>query len=106
LPFQLICASIRAMLFIRQHKLFMIVLTLALISWVTFFWAEYGYFCDQGREHGNKGCESFWSMAHIHDMVYNLAANWQSELTFGVLLVLVLNKLGDRDSEDKDAKDI
>jgi hypothetical protein len=87
------------MLFIRQHKLFMIVLTLALISWVTFF-------CDQGREHGNKGCESFWSMAHIHDMVYNLAANWQSELTFGVLLVLVLNKLGDRDSEDKDAKDI
>jgi hypothetical protein len=78
--------------FLKNHWLTLIVVFWTFFSFGLFTWAEYGYFCDQGRDHGNQGCESFWSSAHIHDWLYNAAANWQSELIYGVLLVILLKK--------------
>jgi hypothetical protein len=75
-----------------DHWLTVVVAGLAIASFAAFTWAEYGYFCDQGRDHGNRGCEGFWSAAHLHDWIYNTASNWQSELFFGVLLVILLHK--------------
>jgi hypothetical protein len=85
--------DVRLMLqFFKLHWLTFVVAIGAVGSFAIFSWAEYGYFCDQGREHGNEGCEGFWSMAHLHDWIYNMASNWQSELFFGVLLVILLHK--------------
>lgn len=86
---------------VRRHSLVMIVAVFGTLSFVVFTWAEYGYFCDQGREHGNEGCESFWSMAHIHDWVYNAASNYQSELLFGILVILLLKRVASDRDEDK-----
>jgi hypothetical protein len=76
--------------FLRRHWVAIAVLIMGLVSFAAFTWSEYGYFCDQGRDHGNEGCESFWSMAHLHDWIYNASSNWQSELLVGVLLVIVI----------------
>jgi hypothetical protein len=76
--------------FLRRHWVAIAVLITGLVSFAAFTWSEYGYFCDQGRDHGNEGCESFWSMAHLHDWIYNASSNWQSELLVGVLLVIVI----------------
>jgi hypothetical protein len=89
------------MRFARKHLLAIVVAVLGIAFFTLYTWAEYGYFCDQGRDHGNEGCESFWSNAHLHDWVYNAASNWQSELLFGVLLVVILHKMAGRDDEDE-----
>lgn len=69
-----------------------IAVTLLAIGWfIAFSWAEYGYFCDQAADH-NHNCSGFWSITHLHDWIYNAASNFQSELFFGVLLVILLHK--------------
>lgn len=74
-----------------DHWLTVVTAALAITAFALFTWAEYGYFCDQAKEHGST-CQSFWSSEHLHDWIYNLASNWQSELFFGVLLVILLHK--------------
>jgi hypothetical protein len=78
---------------LREHALGIGVALLGALTFALYTWAEYGFFCDQGRDHGNQGCEGFWSNAHLHDWIYNMASNWQSELFFGVLVVILLRKL-------------
>jgi hypothetical protein len=85
----------------RRHVVAIGVASLGIISFAAFTWAEYGFFCDQSRDHGNKGCAGFWSMAHIHDWVYNATSNYQSELLFGVLIVVLLHRLAGRKDEDE-----
>jgi hypothetical protein len=85
----------------RRHALVLTVAVVGAISFALYTWAEYGYFCDQGRDHGNHGCEGFWSNSHLHDWIYNAASNWQSELLFGVLLVVLLHKLEGPNGADK-----
>lgn len=78
--------------FLARHWLTLLVAAVGVTSFAAFTWAEYGYFCDQGRDHGDKACEGFWSMAHLHDWIYNATSNYQSELLFGVLLVVLLRR--------------
>jgi len=75
---------------IRRNLLLIVVAAIGVLSFAAYSWAEYGYFCDQGRDHGNKGCEGFWSNAHLHDWIYNITSNWQSEALIGVVLVYLL----------------
>jgi hypothetical protein len=89
-------------MWLRRHLLAVVVALMAVASLALFTWAEYGYFCDQGRDHGDKVCQGFWSAEHLHDWLYNAAANWQSELLFGVLLVIVLHGLAHRDPATAD----
>lgn len=86
----------------KRHALAIGVVVFGLAAFALFTWAEYGYFCDQGRDHGNHGCEGFWSMAHLHDWIYNTASNWQSELLVGIGLLVALNKLEGPRGADKD----
>lgn len=79
------------MRFWSHHWLTVVVAALAFVSFAIFSWAERGYFCDQAKDH-HSACPSFWSSEHMHDWVYNAASNWQSELFFGVLLVILLHK--------------
>lgn len=74
-----------------HHWLTIITAVCAIGSFVLFSWAERGYFCDQAADHKSP-CPSFWSSEHLHDWIYNAASNWQSELFFGVLLVILLHK--------------
>ena len=85
---------------IRRHALVVGVAILGIFSFCLFSWAEYGYFCDQASDHDQK-CSGFWSSEHIHDWAYNAASNWQSELLFGILLLVVLLKIEGRDGADK-----
>ena len=87
------------MALIRRHSLALTVAALALAALVLFVWSEFSYFCDQQSQwnevlravHGQpQPCPSFWSRDHMHDLLYNAASNWQSELLFGILLVLIL----------------
>lgn len=87
---------------LKTHALLVGCIILTPILFAAFTWAEYGYFCDQGREHGDHGCQGFWSMAHLHDWIYNAASNWQSELLFGILLLVILKKIEGPDGADKD----
>lgn len=77
--------------FWTNHWLTVLVGVCAVASFAIFSWAERGYFCDQASDHKNP-CPSFWSSEHLHDWIYNAASNWQSELFFGVLLVVLLHK--------------
>lgn len=77
--------------FWSDHWLTFVVGVLALASFIAFSWAEYGYFCDQAEDHDSV-CQGFWSDAHLHDWIYNATSNWQSELFFGVLLVILLHR--------------
>jgi hypothetical protein len=86
---------------LRKHALVLTVAVLGAISFAAFTWAEYGYFCDQGRDHGNEGCEGFWSQAHLHDWIYNATSNYQSELLFGILVLILLKRLVSAQDEDK-----
>jgi hypothetical protein len=63
----------------------------AMATTAVFVVSEYGYFCDQASDHHSR-CAGFWSSEHLHDLLYNASANWQSELWFGVLLVILLHK--------------
>lgn len=78
--------------FLADHWLTLLVIVLAVVVTILFVVNEYGYFCDQSADHGTHSCPSFWSAEHRHDLLYNAAANWQSELWFGVLLVILLHK--------------
>jgi hypothetical protein len=87
----------------KRHALAIGVILLGIASLAVFTWAEYGYFCDQGRDHGNEGCEGFWSQAHVHDWLYNAASNWQSELLVGIGLLVALKKFeGPRGADRED----
>lgn len=87
---------------VRRHALVITVAILGTIFFAAFTWAEYGYFCDQGRDHGNEGCESFWGQAHLHDWIYNATSNYQSELLFGVLIVILLKRMASAQDREKD----
>jgi hypothetical protein len=76
--------------FLYRHSLAFVVAVLALAHWIAFTWAEYGYFCDQAKDHGQKVCPGFWAAEHVHDWLYNYSANVLSELTFGILILIVL----------------
>jgi hypothetical protein len=86
--------------FLRRHPLAVTVAVLGVISFLIFTWAEYGYFCDQAQSH-HESCSGFWSLEHLHDWIYNAASNWQSELLFGILLVILLRKVGGDEDEDE-----
>jgi hypothetical protein len=98
------------MSFLRCHLLATVVLVLGVVSFTTFTWSEYGYFCDQNSDHNEilqqvhgqaQACPSFWSSEHLHDWIYNAASNWQSELLFGILLIVLLHGLAGREDEDE-----
>jgi hypothetical protein len=74
---------------LRHHWLTVAVVCFAIASLVLFTWGERGYFCDQAASH-HEACGGFWDSEHLHDWLYNAASNWQSELLFGVLLVILL----------------
>jgi hypothetical protein len=87
------------------------VLVFAPIALIIFTWAEYGYFCDQSSNlneilrasHAEpQSCEGFWSLPHLHDWIYNMASNWQSDLLIGILLVMAFNKLEGPHGADKE----
>jgi hypothetical protein len=86
---------------VRDHSLVLIVAFLGTIGLAIFTWAEYGYFCDQAESHQEQ-CESFWSSAHIHDWTYNAFSNYQSELLFGILVIVLLKRLASAQDHEKD----
>lgn len=90
---------------LKRHALVVGCATLAPLFFAIFTWAEYGYFCDQGKDHGQQVCASFWSAEHLHDWIYNAASNWQSELFFGILLLVLLMKLENRSDKPADKGD-
>jgi hypothetical protein len=87
---------------LRRHALVISIAILGVISFAVFTWAEYGYFCDQGRDHGDQGCQSFWGKAHLHDWIYNAASNYQSELLFGILVLILLKKISSVQDKERD----
>lgn len=92
------------MTFIKNNILIIIIAILGALAFCTFTWAEWGYFCDQAKTHG-ESCGSFWSKEHAHDWTYNATSNWQSELLFGGLVLIVLRRIG-RANNDDEAEDI
>lgn len=78
--------------FVRERWLALCVIAGALSAMVLYMWAEWGYFRDQAKSHGDPVPTEYFSSSHLHDLIYNAAANWQSELLFGVLLVWLLHK--------------
>jgi len=85
---------------LKRHALVVTVSVLGVAMFALFSWAERGYFCDQASDHGQK-CPSFWSSEHLHDWIYNAASNWQSELLFVILLVVLLLKIEGSHGADK-----
>jgi hypothetical protein len=77
------------MTWLRRHALVVGVAVLGALSFALFSWAEFGYFCDQAGE-------------HLHDWVYNAASNWQSELLFGILLLVILLKIEGAHGADRE----
>jgi hypothetical protein len=95
---------------LKRHALVIGVAVVGLLSFALFAWREYGYFCDQNsnlnelREAlhmASKPCEGFWSSAHMNDLLYNAASNWQSECFFGILLLVMFLKLEGPRGADK-----
>lgn len=88
---------------LKRHALLAAVTILAPLTFAVYSWAEYGYFCDQSKDHDQTPCPSFWDKTHLHDWVYNATSNWQSDLLIGILLVVLLHKLeGPRGAERED----
>lgn len=85
---------------LRRHALVCAVTVLGMGSFALFSWSERGYFCDQASDH-HQPCPAFWSSEHIHDWIYNAASNWQSELLFGILLLVVLLKIEGQHGADR-----
>lgn len=90
---------------LRRHKLITAIILMDVLSIVVAVIAESAFFCDQAADH-DQPCPGFWSSEHMADLFYNAAMNWQSELTFGVVLVYVVHKLGKHDDMDEDAPDV
>jgi hypothetical protein len=86
---------------LRRHALVVGVAVLGALSFALFTWAEFGYFCDQAGDH-DQSCPGFWSSEHLHDWVYNAASNWQSELLFGILLLVILLKIEGAHGADRE----
>lgn len=86
---------------LKRHALLIGAIVLGLLAFCIYSWAEYGYFCDQAAEHGNK-CEPFTSSTHLHDWIYNATSNWQSDLLIGICLLLILNKIEGPEGADHD----
>lgn len=95
---------------LRRHALVVGATVLGLISFVVFSWAEYGYFCDQNQNLNEilrhvggdpQPCQSFWSREHVHDWLYNAASNWQSELIYGIMVLVILMKIEGARGADK-----
>lgn len=85
---------------LRRHALVVGVSIMSVACFALYTWAEYGYFCDQSASH-HEPCSGFWSQAHLHDWIYNAASNWQSELLYGILLLVVLLKIEGPDGADQ-----
>jgi hypothetical protein len=77
-----------------------VVASLGLFSFAVFSWSERGYFCDQASSH-HESCSGFWSAEHMHDWIYNAFSNYQSELLFGILVVVLLHHLAGRKDQDQ-----
>jgi hypothetical protein len=86
---------------IRRHALALGVAAIGILSFAAFTWSERAYFCDQAKDHMSP-CQGFWSSEHLHDWIYNAASNYQSELLFGVLLVVLLHKAEGPHGADRD----
>lgn len=84
--------------FLSRHSLTLSLLAVGVAAFALYMWAEYGYFCDQARSH-HEACGAFWSAEHMHDLVYNAASNWQSEVLFGGFLIYVLRARGLRERD-------
>lgn len=87
--------------FCRRHSLTLILLAVGVGALALFMWAEYGYFCDQAKSH-HETCGGYWSAEHMHDLIYNAASNWQSEILFGTVLIFVLRAQGARESSARE----
>lgn len=96
---------------LRRHALVIGVALIGTLAFAMFTWGEWGYFRDQcsnlntvltGVHAHAQTCPSFWSREHIHDWSYNAASNWQSEMLFGILLLVVLLKLEGPEGADRD----
>lgn len=85
---------------LRRHALVVVMAIVAVLSFIAFTWAEYGYFCDQARTHHER-CAGFWSREHLHDWIYNAMSNWQSEALVGILLLVVLLKIEGQHGADR-----
>lgn len=77
---------------LREVPLFVFVALLAVASLAVFTWAEWHFYVLNEASHHAHAV--FWSRGHLYDWLYNAAANWQSELIFGVVLVWWLHKRG------------
>lgn len=86
---------------LRRHALVIGVAIIGACAFAMFTWGEWGYFCDQAKTH-HAACGSFWSKEHLHDWSYNAASNWQSEMLFGILLLVVLLKIEGPEGADRD----
>lgn len=79
------------MSWLRRNLLLLGGIALLALSLAVATWAEWHYFVDQAVTHGERP-PGFWSAAHVHDWLYNAAMNWQSELAFGLVFVVLLNR--------------
>jgi hypothetical protein len=86
---------------VRRHTLSIVVAVVGVSCFAAFTWAERGYFCDQAEDHGQRSCPGFWSPEHLHDWIYNATSNYQSELLFGVLIVVLLHRLAGHEDDDQ-----
>lgn len=86
---------------LRRHALVVGIAVFGIGAFAMYGWAEYGYFCDQSISH-HEPCLGFWSREHLHDWIYNMVSNWQSE-ALGVILVAILLKIEGKDGADRDA---
>lgn len=88
------------MTWIRRHALAITVCIIGTISLIAFTWADwYNYSNEQSAHHESA---IFWSKDFLANWLDNAAQNWHSELLFGVLLVILLNKLEGQHGADKD----
>jgi hypothetical protein len=79
------------MTWVRRHALALGVAVLGLLSLAAFTWGDWHtYVNDQSAHHESA---AFWSSDFLANWLDNAAQNWHSELLFGVLLVILLNKL-------------
>lgn len=86
---------------LRRHALVVGVAILGVLAFAAFTWSEYGYFCDQAANL-HQSCSGFWSKEHLHDWLYNASSNWQSELVFGILVLVMFKKIEGAQGADKE----
>lgn len=77
---------------LRDHSLLVSVVILGYLMFAFYTWAEWQYFQDNAKSH-HEPAPIFWSSEHVHDWAYNAASNWQSELLFGIAILVLLHRL-------------